>query len=122
MKRSSAPGHALLTGAVLAATVALAPRADAAENTGHWQTLPCEKGQAAFWEPMDHAPGIFLQCDRPDDAADAVTTGMMSTRWEQQNAVAAQLRQDHDLALSAEEPCRVGDLASVQGRFGQCVR
>lgn len=123
MKRPSPTRHALLTGAVLAAaTVALAPRAHAAENPGHWHTQPCDQGQAAYWEPLNHTPGIFLQCDHPDDAANAVTTGMLSTRFERENAIAAQLQQDHDLALNSEAPCRIGDLASVQGRFGQCVR
>ncbi|SEK51825.1 hypothetical protein [Streptacidiphilus jiangxiensis] len=122
MKRLPPVGHALLTGATLAVTVALAPPAAAAPaDAGHWQTLSCDKGQAAYWEPLNHTPGIFLQCDRPDDAASAVTTGMMATRFERENAIAAQLQQDHDLTLGIETPCRVGDLASVSGRFGQCV-
>ncbi|RAG83426.1 hypothetical protein DN069_22190 [Streptacidiphilus pinicola] len=122
MTRPSPSRQALLSGAVLAAAVALAPPASAAENAGHWHTQPCDQGQAAFWEPLNHTPGIFLQCDRPEDAASAVTTGMLSTQFQRANAIAAQLQQDHDLALRTEVPCRVGDLASVQGRFGQCVR
>ncbi|WP_152648307.1 hypothetical protein [Streptacidiphilus anmyonensis] len=122
VKRPSLRGHALLTGAVLAATVTLSPQAGAAENPGHWHTLTCAKGQAAFWEPLDRTPGVFLRCDKPDYAASAVTTGMMSPRFVRQNAIAAQLRQDHDLLLSEHAPCRVGELGSVHGRFGQCVR
>jgi hypothetical protein len=122
MKRPTPSGHALLTGAVLAATAALAPSAGAAGNTGHWQTQPCGKGEAAFWEPLDRTPGIFLRCDQPDDAASAVTTGMTSPRFVRQNAIAAQVRQDHDLLLSEDTPCQEGELASVKGRFGQCVR
>ncbi|WP_042378167.1 hypothetical protein [Streptacidiphilus melanogenes] len=122
MKRPSLFGHALLTGAVLATTIALSPQAGAAEKAGHWQTLTCAKGQAAYWEPLDRTPGIFLRCDKPDLAASAVTTGMLSMRFERENAIAAQLRQDHDLVLSEHAPCRVGELASVHGRFGKCVR
>ncbi|MEY9871528.1 Spy/CpxP family protein refolding chaperone [Streptacidiphilus sp. MAP12-33] len=126
MKRLFPARTVLLTGAALAVAVGVAPQAAAAAgpdaDAGHWQTLSCERGQAAFWEPLDRTPGIFLQCDRPDDAASAVTTSMMSTRFERENAIAAQLQQDHDLTLSAEVPCRVGDLASVGGQFGQCVR